>query len=359
MELWLVLGALYTLQCLVWLPPGAVSFVRAARSWFTVTGPGWGLLHPLPSGAGQLATRLPLSEREGRLHGPGAPGWLAEHRWNAAGPAVDTAALAGAEARGRVVSVGGHPFARALSQEQAEAIAVLLRALGNAEAEKQRALLEAAVQRSLSLALYRDEKEHVERSTRWLRWSSDLYAIALLAGLPFASALWGTERVLLLSLPGVAALHVSTVAALVRAFRRLNPGRAGALAEVLLATALYPPLLLRAVHDLRTRKLAAFHPATVACAELPPEEGRVFLRREILRAGVRAASAEKHVFGLDAIECSALWRLVGELGETEQTLFARSAPQDPLAESYCPACLCEYRCDSGACVDCGVDLVGW
>lgn len=359
MELWIVLVGLYLLQCCLWLPWGTVLFVRAASSWLTTAGPGWRMLHPLPSGPGRVGTRLPLSEREGRLHGPGAASWLSGSGWHEFGPAVEARALAEAEARGHVVRVSGRPFARATGPEQAEAQAEFLRALGRAEDHERAAVVEHALEGSLSLQGYQRAEERVGRATRWLRWSSDLYCAALLAGLPMAFALWGTERGLLLSLPALAVLHLSTLAAHVRAAARLRPGRVGALLESTLAAAVYPPLLLRALADLRMREISSFHPAVVAGAVLPDEQGAAFLRAEIVRAAARAEAAVAGGLGLDALELRALRRLAAELGQSPETLLAPPTRRDPLAQSYCPACLCEYRSAAGTCTECGLDLLRW
>lgn len=266
--------------------------------------------------------------------------------------------LAEAEVRGRIVYGGSRALVRALTHEHAESIAGMLRALGRAAPEGRAAVVEHAFGKALSLAGYRDAKQRVAQATRWLRLSSDLYAVVLFAALPVASILWDTERVLLLSLPAVAALHLAVLAALVRAFARLHPGQTGPLVEAVLGAAVYPPALLQAGHDLQLRALSGFHPTTVASAELPAAEGRTWLRTEVLRVSASARAETKNALDLEAFESRALWRLAAELGETERTLFAAPQRQDPFSVSYCPACLCEYRRASGACTDCGFDLVG-
>ena len=51
MELVLALLLLYGLQCMVRLPRGGLLFVRPLFNWSITAGPGWRLLHLIPSGA--------------------------------------------------------------------------------------------------------------------------------------------------------------------------------------------------------------------------------------------------------------------------------------------------------------------
>ena len=66
MELLLTALFLYGVQCLARLPAGAALFVRAGRRIIVAEGPGWRLLHPLPSGGCWVTARTSLQEDEGR-----------------------------------------------------------------------------------------------------------------------------------------------------------------------------------------------------------------------------------------------------------------------------------------------------
>ena len=99
MELLIVLGLLYALQCATWLTRGAELFVQPLRAWLVSRGPGWRLLHPLPSGRAALALRFPLVEQDGRLHGRGSATWLSSQSWGARGAPVSLAALGDATVR--------------------------------------------------------------------------------------------------------------------------------------------------------------------------------------------------------------------------------------------------------------------
>ena len=358
MELLIALGVLYGLQCFVWLPEGATLFVRPLGAWVIANGPGWRLPHLLPSAASLLAARLPFLEQEGRLYGRAGPTWLSSRGWGERGAPAEPAALAEAEAHGSVVRVAGRPFARALAREEAEPLASFLRDVAQADAPGAAALIAGALADSLSLARYRENVERLAEATRWLRWSSDLYWTGLYIGLPIAMLVWGGERALLLSLPLLGPLHLVTLVAYRWAYRRLHPEKRGELFESTLAVSFYPPLLLRAYHDLRTRALASFHPAVVAVAALPHDAGRTFLRTEILRLRVPGdAQVDPDTAPpLGELERRALWNLAADLGESPETLLAAPARHDPRAETYCPACHSEYALAAGTCTDCDTEL---
>jgi len=65
-ELLLTALLLYGVQCLARLPVRGVLFVRAGGRIIVAEGPGWHLLHPLPSGRCWLAARTSLREDGGR-----------------------------------------------------------------------------------------------------------------------------------------------------------------------------------------------------------------------------------------------------------------------------------------------------
>lgn len=359
MDLWIWLVALYLLQCAAWLPRGAQLFVRPLTKWVVAGGPGWRLLHPLPSGSAALALRLPLVERGGRLHGRGGASWWGGRDWGDCGPAVERGALGGASARGSVVGAAGVPLGRGLGPVHAAALAALLRELAGGDRESARKRVAEALAQGLSPAGYAAARARVDAATGWLGWSSDLYWLGLFGLLPAFVLGFGEERGLLLVLPILVALHLVTLAALARAHRRLRPGRRGALIESLVVAACYPPILLREHHTLRSQELSGFHPAVVAAALLPGAQWRAFLRAELVRASARCEASVRPLpeLGLDELERRALWDLAHELGETADSLLAPPSGCSPLAAAYCPACWCEYRRAAGSCTDCGVPLV--
>jgi len=348
-ELLIWLTLLYALQCVAWLPRGAELFVRPIRRWVISRGPGWRLVHPLPSGDAALALRFPLSEREGRLRGRGATTWLSGQDWGARSAPVDLAALGRASAQGSVVRVDGRPFARGWGPAHAESLAQLLRELAGDDPGRQRERLERSLAESLSYAGYEAARAKVDAATYWL---------GIFALLPVCIAGFGEEPGILRALPILAVLHLATLVALASARRSLRPWRTGALIESLVVAGCYPPLLLREHHTLRTQELASFHPAVVASSLLPEEDRRAYLRAELARASMRPAESPRSEdeLGLADLEHRALLRLTCELGESPEALLAPPARCDPAAAAYCPACLCEYRRATGSCSDCDLPL---
>lgn len=337
-ELLLTLLVLYGLQCVVLLPRGATLFVRPAGAWLASEGPGWRLLHPWPSAPIWLAARPPLRSGDDGLRTRGPTPWLGAGLAEGTGPRIVPGSGQSVTVRGSRVRIDGVPALRAANRRQAAAQAEELRALV-AEAAPADRVLEEGLVRCFDPAAVSRARSRASAATRWLGRLSDLALVALLAALPALAATLGSERALLLFAPGWLALDVALLVLLHRAHATLHP-EGGDRFELLLAAALYPPLLLRAAGELRREALCGFHPAAVAAEVLPREAALDFLRGELARC-----SEER--------ERAAVARVVARLGSSPAALFAPPERSDPLARSYCPTCRTEYRRDDGACVDCG------
>ena len=358
MELFGTLCVLYVLQCLVWLPRGGCVFAGALFGRVVWTGPGLRLLDLLPTSRSQVAFRFPLAVRAGSLTSPGRATWLAPDRNDA--DAVDLTALCEASADGSLVRVEGRAFARGADARHAKRIEALLREIGDAAPRERRAVVERAFDESLSLPAFSSAHGHFDTATRLLAWTTHAYGLALFAFLPAVAFTFGTERSLVAVLPVLAVLHVATLWCYARADRALRPAKRSERLQAALGAAVYPPSLLRAHSHLRSSTLAAFHPGAVAVGLLPRPRARDFLRAEIAHATARLQEpvCPELGFSLVEVEVRALWRLIEEFGEAT-TLLAAPARIDPLALSYCPACLCEYRRSEGHCNDCGIAVAVW
>jgi hypothetical protein len=355
-ELVIALLVLYGAQCVALLPYGATLFARPVRSWWVSTGPGWRMLHPIPSSPTLIAARFPLLERDGGLRSRGVATWLSRLDWGERQPELELGSIDRVEARGALIRVNRRAFARGVCRAHAESLAGLLRDLAKLSPDEVRSRIERELAQSLSLEGYTAERSRFQRETRWLAWTSNLYFVWILVPLPVLTWWLGAEGALRTVLPIFLILHLATLLCFARAHRVLVPRGGGALFEALLTCVLYPPLLLRGLHELRTAALARFHPAVVAATVLPKDHQRSFLRAELLRAASASGEGNEGV-GIAELERSALLALARELGESEETLFAPPHRQDPLAQSYCPGCLTEYRRAEGRCTDCETPLV--
>ncbi len=331
-------AALFLLwECAVRAPEGALLLAAPISRVRALGGAGWRMRSPLPSAPGLLALRLPFS-----LDAAGAR--------NARGVLVDFAALSAARAAGRRVLVSRTSFARLASPAAAEQTAELLRALA-ACAPGERALRLAQVVRdSLDLSRARAALDCAERAARWLAPLCDVYALVALGLVPVMLCLDYEDRVLRAVLPVLGAVHVSGIALLFRAHRRIAPAARGARFDLVLSAGLFPPTLLGAPRALAAEAFAGVHPIAAAAVLLAPGDFADFARRE--RAGLEArargrdSQLELERAGLDAI-CR-------ELG-----LDAAAPPPhaDPHAASYCPRCFSDFRPGFRACPDCGVATV--
>ncbi len=356
MELFFTLLVLYGLQCLRFLPCGAVVFAGGLGALRATNGPGWRILHPLPSRTAVVANRFPLVESKESFYSRGLVGWFSDDGLGARGPAFpsQTQIAPAVLVRGNVVRVGGKKFVRGIASSHAEKIAFLFRKLLREDDDSRRVRVEAAIRDSMSLEHFQQEEERVASATCDLAWVSDVYLGVLFVGLPALALVSGIERALLLSLPGVLLIHASTLALYNGAQRKLFPEARGERIEHLISAAVYPPLLLRSAQDLRNQALAHFHPAVVAAALLDVDARHKFLRRELASGG--SAAGDPGALGLHTIERSALEDLLDAIGESPDSLLSSPEKNDPLAKSYCPACTTEYQLSSGECVDCRVAL---
>jgi hypothetical protein len=359
MELVLALLLLYGLQCMIRLPRGGLLFIRPLFNWRITAGPGWRLLHPIPSGACFLASRFILTEDEAGLCGRETPTRFGFAPLQQSLPRFDVNVSVEVEARGKTVRVGGTTFQRTQTKHAAEAAAELLRGLRGLPLDDTRERIARELSESLSLVNYRKESERLRNATSLLAWASDLYALLLFVGLPILIWLEHAERALFMVLPVMVLVHLMTLIVLVFAHRRLFPGRRGELLEHLVSCAIYPPGLLCALKDMQRQILDRFHPATVAVMLLPKEELERFLRSELgrLELAMSRDRGNPESVGLATLERNALVELITTCGEFREALLAPRAGEDPLALTYCPVCLADYRVAEGTCGDCGAVLV--
>lgn len=360
MELMLALLVLYGLQCMIRLPRGDLLFVRPLLAWRITAGPGWRLLHPIPSGPCSLASRLILTEDDAGLRGREASNRFGLAPLRQSLPRFDRDdSSADVEAKGKTVRVAGTTFLRAPTRHAAEAAADLLGDLQGTRPSDARRRIARELRESLSVAAYREEAELLRRATRLLAWASDLYLLLLFVALPILIWREHPERALFIALPVLLAVHLLTLIALILAHRRLFPGRRAELVEQIVSCAIYPPGLLRALQDMKHQRLGRFHPAAVAAVQLPKEELTSFLRSELGRVELAAAGDrdDPEALGLGSLERDALHELIEACGESRETLRAPPAHEDPFALTYCPICLADYRVAEGSCVDCEVGLL--
>lgn len=361
MELWLTLLALYGAQCLVRLSRSEVLFVRPIGRWQAFSGPGWKLTQPLDDAAAVVATRLPLSAEGDQLRahehpdrlGLGVPLGLQKQ---GGGLPFNPRSAERIEHRGNLVRVGGQPFHRSATRAGAAALARLLADLAGASPAEVSARLRTELQHALSLTEHDEERTRLEAATRLLAWSTHIYLLLFLVGLPAAMGFYGEEAGLLRSFPVLALAHVASLAIMLRAHRRLFPADGGQRFEDVLAAALYPPALLRARARMQIEILGRFHPAVHAAARLEGEERRTFLRAEVARLELALQRGDATLIA--PLEHEALNHLLSTCGESREALFAAMpAPGKPGEGSYCPICSAEYLMASGTCVDCGATLV--
>jgi hypothetical protein len=363
LELWFTLLVLYGAQCLVRLSESEVLFVRPFGRWRAVSGPGWRLTHLFSDEAAVLANRLPLildgedlyaRERPVRF-GLSAPSSASAR---VRGPAFTERDARSVEQRGHLVRVGGQLFHRSATRRGAAALACLLRDLAGASSQQVAARLRTEVGNALSVDEFESRRARLVDATRTLAWSTHVYRLLLVAGLPFATWLLGEEPGLLTAFPVLAMTHVFALFFMLRAHRKLFPGDGDQRFEDVATAAIYPPALLRAHANMRLEVLSCFHPAVHAACRLVGEHRRTFLRAELARLDLALEMDGSPVTA--SLERDALIEFLKGCGETRESLFkARLEPGGPSQGSYCPVCSSDYLRNSGRCIDCGATLIAY
>ncbi len=353
MELVLILALLYALEGTRLLPTGAAVFGLRRSLGRVQDGPGWRIPGLLPA-AYASAARLPVVERGAALGALSGVSRFGLGSDPGAGP--DLPVGSEVACRGKVVMVGGRPFARGVTKRHAGALADLVRDLGEQSVDAGRNAVARVLGDSLDVERYSAERERFGAATRALAWLSSADFVALFALLPAAMLSLHTERGILVWLPIGSLLHCATWAALLVAHRTLAPDARAERFELSISTALYPPALLHGLQKLWDDACSVFHPALLASVLLDGEARRARLRLELARVEHAPDGLNRGPLGIGALEREALLRFLARIGEDPEALRSPPPQRDPLAASYCPVCLCDYRGGATRCSDCDTAL---
>lgn len=377
-SMFLILGAFYLYESLLWLPRGTVAFTARWTGNFRLRHPGrlfanyrGALLFKpfLPPGRRVFLTS-PMSivlSPEGLLHSTVAnvsPGEPADttgecRRWEDVESVV---------ADKRWLKINGRCWFKMPSFHNAGQLAQELEKIRQAAADKREPLLRQWLDAGVKIPEVEKEAARVRRESRRLAVLGAVLFVYLFVGLLPLSFIysfrhfWG-------AIIGLAFLQTIPIAWLFyRAHRELYPQAGEERFAGWLTMLLFAPAAVRAYDQLTLPLLYRFHPLAAAISLGREREARAyaaFLLREIKHPPVRPAESEGDLRnGIAewhrAEMVKRLERCCEQAGWNVADLLRAPARVDPDSKTYCPRCLSEFVISEGGCADCGgVQLVSF
>ena len=362
MELWLLLGALWLVECLSFFPLGAASFDWRARAEPRVRlRAGLALSLPWPGRFAALLDGIPFELTRGFVSARGALSLLSATAGMDDERVLPLGGLA-PEALGARVRTRAGPLLRASSDVAAERIAGWLRALEQAPEAERAAAFHELWRRALDPSDVKASAHRARRCSRPHRMLASLSLAAAMLAVPALSVATGTGfgAAWDLAWPGLLALHAAGWLALLVAELRLRaPGRGLRLFRALL----YPPSLWRASFEQASATLGRHHPLAVAAALIGPGANEPLTRRALAECTWPTFDRRGPATAPDLEERRAAARERGALvhalfasaGLPAERLAAPPQPRTPHAASYCPVCQSEFVVGGWTCPDCRVE----
>lgn len=359
MELWLALIALWTWECLAFVPPGGAYFALARGRPRVRRRAGLGLANLWPLRLCFTLDGLPFEATALQAVGAGPLSFLA-----ATGTLREERAVSWAlpvEANGAVVALGGKPLLRTSSDAAAERIAGELRGLAAAPVSERAVRARESLRNALSGNDVAARIARVRRATLPHRALSSIALLGIGVGIPVLTltsriawgSVWENTWQLWIALHGL-----GFVALAIAELRLKAPGRGARLFRA----AFYPPTQWRGSFELASAALGETHPLAAqrtfddAPALLP------WARRAIAESDHPRFDAGEPVDDAEAEARRAALRdrraellAFCERAGIGAQLAAPPTRSSPSAGSYCPRCFEEFVPAGWVCTDCGIE----
>lgn len=368
--LYLILAAIYLIQCIVWVPEDSICFRKSLRGEWRVSSGwlhigAWGLrgvlASPLPPLDGlPVCDRLPLAVSPGGVLLSPRTSLRSAARTGASAAFLRFDELENFHARGKEVLAGRKLLCKFPTTGVARHAAEFLEKLRGKKEAKRAVAIEAEFARSLDAEAIRARLNDWRARTTLLRWNCSVLFVYLFVLVPVPVTLRG----LLSTWPWLLGLLVAQMGMIAWLFRRahraLFPEEKEARWTATMTILLSPPVAIRA-NDILLRDLGSlFHPLAVArilCNEKYFGEMASRALRELhfplpsaVTPGTPAHDAEdwNRAALLRSVE-----RCVAASGTPPAELLGPPARESALCLSYCPRCWNQYRFADGVCPDCG------
>ncbi|MCI0348810.1 MAG: hypothetical protein L0Z53_05235 [Acidobacteriales bacterium] len=361
--LFLILGAIYLLQCVVWLPSDCVAFRSGLRGRWKLAGEGLSLealqlkaivVNPLPPLPGVIAcqpTTLFVSP-QGLAALPPKSGVLQPQL-----EFVSFNAISSIRTNEKILLLNDLPFAAFHSPATVRSTAALLGKLSKTNESKRGQIISAEVQERFDSQAIAARLAQGKEAASLLRFSCNLLFALLFMVAPLI--VWRNS--LAASWPYLLAALIGYIAIItwefVRAHKALYPDGKDQRFTDALTVALSPAGAVRANDLLLKDLLRQFHPVAVAQALCRPPQFEVFASQTLRELTFpRAAEASPEA------EQTRLWWLAAELSALRSFLLKRgidtaqwlAAPEkEPECASFCPRCWSQFVQREGTCPECG------
>jgi hypothetical protein len=370
-SIFLILGAFYLYESVLWLPRSSVAFMSGWGRKLKLRHPGnrtgnqRGALTPkpwLPPGRQTfLAAQAPFAlSPEGIVHRPVAkvsPGEPVE----TSGECLKWDEVESIEAAGKWVRLNGRRWWKTPSLHNAKEYATTLGKIRDQPESGRTQSIRQWLGATLDATAVTKKLTKLRGQTRNIGWIGTLLFLFLfLILLPMSfiysyRELWG-------GIIGVTLLQTIPITFIFRrAHRELYPAADDERFAAWLTMLLFAPAAIRAQDLLTQPLLYRFHPLAVAMANADETSARryaVFILRELCHAPTAANPDPANPAG--RIESwhreqltEAVQRRCEKAGWKVADLLRPPARIDPEAKSHCPRCLAEFVITDGMCPDCG------
>ena len=368
-SLLLLLAAIYAVECLVWVPLGAVAFtIWIGRPRWRQPGliagnarGGFLMSHPLPPlGAIVYGQQLPLS-----LSPDGVGSWNPACLNDARRPPQRAQFMRWEDIReiatlGRKILVNDRLFIKASSESYALWLADWLRQVWKLPRERRSPAIGAWFTEQLDPERIAARWQDVQQRALPLRWLANGLFVSAFVLTPLAIWQFGLLRCVWFIVGAILAQTVSAAILYHRAQKALLPGAGEERFTWFLTMLLAAPTAMRAHDILMRRTVEHFHPlalAKVLCDAGPFQE----LARHVLRdlrfpieplapgpAEMQAAVAWSQSAWRAAVEA-----FLHQTGFSIEEHLRAPARSEPGHLAYCPRCHAQFVVTEATCGDCG------
>lgn len=375
-ELLLILAAIYLSECGFYLRKSGVALATLEGLRFRPRGPAFLIgsgsggicpLSPLPWTTAFIAEIWPVS-----LAPDGAFAYVAQALGSNARPMQSEKFFAWDEIKtiasdGADVHVNGSIFVIASTPAKARQLVALMKKLRAARTERRAAIIDAALDESLSVPAAQRALRRERRTLNRLR----IAAAVLFAVVFILMPLGYSFLPLRLWAPPLAILAIFTIDAIVRLYRRathrsLRHRRAERRKHSIIMC-LAPTVAMRAATAASREVLACFHPLAVVRVLSAPRVFEEFVRQVAIdaRFPIEPPCPSEEPAKVQAERwfrehwSGAVSRFLPEVGIDAELLLQPPPPESPTSQCYCPRCLTQYTHAADRCASCNIALVSF
>ncbi len=370
-DLLLLLAAIYGLECLSWVPIGALALTKWwGRNWRVRQPPLWSgnvhggflLANPLPPlGTIIYGRQLPLS-----LSPQGVCAWNPACLNGSRRPPqpaswVPFADMHEVVAMGKKVLINRRPFFGVSSEAYAAFLAETIRQLHQVPPERRADKIRAVFAGQLDARRIKARWDEASERVRILRGLANALLFSAFLAVPVLAWQFGLRRLLWALVGGVLVQTVTLTILYHRAHKALMPAANEERFTWALTMLLAAPTAMRAHDLLVVRAFEQFHPLALAQVLAAPHEFESLSQGILLdlhypmeplcpsgSTEARAAVAWSHAAWREAVE-----DFLRTSGLALERFLAPPARSEPGHLSYCPRCRTQFVVAEGTCSDCG------